>query len=386
MPRLCALMLCLISAALQTPLAAQLPTLDDPPFQRAAIVVITFDLLAGRCAAGPDFSTENAARVEAWQREHEIALVRKRMQTLDRDTAQHRRLEAMRGRADAQFAYRGREACAAATGMTTLEDSRLAIRAPAMLATLRAAEAAPTPVGGSTTVASGGAETRSAGAPGTTAGAAPRPPAALSAIVSRIDRFGFNSKPGIGYGGMVILKIFPVVLFKDGTALTDVEGLADPGGLDAHRRAHADDWTRWRRVGSEIQLADGNAWKKLDFNNTYSTLPAGFALTGSYHALSGVGTLATGGTASVTLVEEYLFGADGRVVRGRAVGSAAQSTDISVVTSSVPPSQRGRYRIDGITLAIRYDDGSGETRILVTDPADPSVLWLDGTSFTRRRR
>ena len=106
---------------------------------------------------------------------------------------------------------------------------------------------------------------------------------------------------------------------------------------------------------------------------------------GGFSSLSGVGTVAVGGTSSVAVVSEYTFGADGRVIRGGASGSTTSAGGASVVTSNVAPSRRGRYDIDGVTLRIRYDDGSHEQRILVTDPDDPkSVIWLDGSSYVRR--
>ena len=205
-------------------------------------------------------------------------------------------------------------------------------------------------------------------------------------IVNRIQSFGFDTKPGIGYGGMVMLRIYPVVLFRDGTALTDVAGLGDPGGLDAFRAAHPDAFTRWRRSGSELQVIKSGEWKRLAFPTTYSTLPADFRLDGSFRALSGVGSLATGGTASVTVVNEYRFTNDGRVLRGGVAGSSAASGDMSVVTRAARPDQRGQYRISGITLQITYDDGSSEQRILVTDPSAPTTIWLDGIGYSQRKR
>ena len=57
-----------------------------------------------------------------------------------------------------------------------------------------------------------------------------------------------------------------------------------------------------------------------------------------------------------------------------------------MATSSVAPSQRGQYRIDGLTLFIDYDDGSAESRIIITDPGDQDgAIWLDGFGYKRAK-
>lgn len=209
--------------------------------------------------------------------------------------------------------------------------------------------------------------------------------AQASTLAQRIEAFGFDARPEMGAGGFMALKIFPVVLFRDGTALTRVDGLGYPQGLDAHRAANARSWTRWRRTGGAIEVLDNGRWDKLAFPQTYSTLPPDFRLDGRFRRSSGTGNVALGGTQSVTVVSTYVFTRDGQVLRDVNVGSTASAGDVSVAARAAAPSQRGRYTIDGITLRIRYDDGHDESRILVTDPGDPkSAIWLDGNSYVRR--
>ncbi|MEZ5459259.1 MAG: hypothetical protein R3E65_08105 [Steroidobacteraceae bacterium] len=220
------------------------------------------------------------------------------------------------------------------------------------------------------------------------------PPPARAAdtagLLAEIDAFGFHSRMTMGVGGFLTTRIFPVVLFRNGDVLLDVEGLADPDGLEAHRGAHAKAWTRWRRTGGELQLempGKGGAreWRKLHFQTTYAKLPAGFRLDGRYRSLKGVGNLAMGGTDSVTAYSEYAFTPDGRVTRGGGVGSTSQAGDISTVTAGTALDRIGRYDIDGLTLRMRWDDGRIESRILVADPNDPkTALWLDGIGYVRR--
>ena len=38
-------------------------------------------------------------------------------------------------------------------------------------------------------------------------------------------------------------------------------------------------------------------------------------------------------------------------------------------------------------LNIRNDDGSEESRLIITDPKDPTgAIWLDGQGYAQRRR
>jgi len=189
----------------------------------------------------------------------------------------------------------------------------------------------------------------------------------------------------MGVGGFVTLDIYPVVLMKSGEALTDVKALSAPEGLDAHRRAHPEHWTRWRREGGKLQLEKKKGWEPLPFQTTYAQWPEDMRLEGLYRDLEGVGTGAVGGSQSVTAYDEYRFGRDGSVERSGGAGSTAESGDTSVATSVRKRVRKGRYTIDGLTLRIRYEDGSSEQRILIADPKKPGgAIWLDGAGYVKR--
>src|SRR5690606_37804140 len=118
---------------------------------------------------------------------------------------------------------------------------------------------------------------------------------------------------------------------------------------------------------------------KLAFQSTFRQLHAGMRLDGLYRRLGGVGNVAVGGNASVTVSNEYRFTPDGRVSRGGSAGATAGAGGTTVATSSRAAGRQGSYRIDGVMLSILYDDGSEETRLIVTDPKDPrGAIWLDG--------
>ncbi len=209
-----------------------------------------------------------------------------------------------------------------------------------------------------------------------------------ASVAAGIDSFGFDSRMRMGVGGSLYPAPVPVVLFRNGEALTDIAGLNFRGGIGAHKAAHPKAWTRWQRSGGQLQLQDGTkGWRKLAYQATYAKLPADFRLDGAYGSMSGTGTVAIGGTDSVVAWREYAFARDGRVVRGGGAGAYAAIAGGSTAMSSVAPNRRGRYRIDGISLHIQYDNGASETRIIVTDPKDAKgAIWLDGVGYTRKTK
>lgn len=218
------------------------------------------------------------------------------------------------------------------------------------------------------------------------AGAPARAADPAAHLADRIDSFGFDTCMRMGVGGFLSVSACPVVLFKDGHALTDVEALLAPGGPQAHRQAHPKDWTRWRRDGADIQLQKKNGWEKLGFRKTYGSLPKDFRLDGRYRSLTGTGNLAVGGTQTVAAWRDYRFFPDGTVSREGGAGGRAESGNTSVVTGGRAAGRAGRYRIDGLLLTITYDDGSSERRVVITDPSDPkSAIWLDGNGYVRRK-
>jgi hypothetical protein len=200
-----------------------------------------------------------------------------------------------------------------------------------------------------------------------------------------IETVGFDTKTGMGYGGMLTFNPEPVVLFRNGEALRDAEGLNYPGGLTAHKSANSDDWTKWRRSGGAIEILKSDGWKKITYTRTMDRLPKGFALQGTYRSTSGTGSLATGGGDAVVAWSDMSFDGQGGFSTGGGAGASSSSGAGSVVTSGKAPSEFGRYTIDGYLLTLNYADGRSEKRMIVTEAADPKAIWIDGTGYTRRK-
>jgi hypothetical protein len=369
-------------------LPAQSLDTNDRPFLDAAVLVMGHDIMAARCVEQYSIPADGAAKIASWVAENEVERIRVRTRELEQRPDGKKQFDFVRRVMGSRFAAHGQAACRSAVDLTQRSDAQFARIAPTMIAALRARVSTPA----TSAVVSRETAPVASPSPATPVAVAPAPgtsragtivaPASSSELAARIESFGFDTRTSMGVGGFIGLDVYPVVLFRDGTALTDVEGLGFPGGVEAHRRANAGKWTRWRKAGAEIQLEKKGAWTKLAFTKTYSTLPRDFRLNGRFTRLSGVGNVAYGGTSSVTAVSQYTFLRDGRVLRDGSVGSSSSEGNASVVTSSVAPNMRGHYSIEGITLRIRYDDGREESRILVTDPADPDVIWLDGAGYT----
>ena len=377
---------------LASPLRSQTLDANDKPFMSAAVMVLADDLLVGRCAEQTTMSADGAAKIATWVRENEIERIRLRSKELEQNPDAKKQFDLVRRVFSLPFSARGQAACKSAIDATQRADAQFARNSAQMIAALRVrggAVASDLPVMRDTaasTVRSEAASNAATGSPSrasTPPSAVPTVPSSVGGnLAARIDRFGFDTRMAMGVGGFLTTNVFPVVLFKDGSALTEIEGLGFPAGLDAHRRVNPGHWTRWRKQGDEWQLESKGKWQKLAFRATYSTLPAGFRLRGYFSRLSGTGNVAVGGAASVAVSREYAFTENGRVVRGSSASASTRQGNASVVTSSIAPNNRGRYIIEGVTLHIRYDDGSEEQRIIVTDPSDPSVIWLDGESYT----
>jgi hypothetical protein len=171
-----------------------------------------------------------------------------------------------------------------------------------------------------------------------------------------------------------------MVLFRNGDALYEIEGLKFPGGIAAHRAANPDDWTTWRRAGGGFEILGKKGWSKLPYKTSMGRLPKGFVLERSYQSTGGGGNLAVGGSSAVVVWSNLTFDRSGNFTSS---GGAGSTTD-GVVTSGSSASQ-GRYSIEGYTMTLRYGDGRVEIRMIVADPNDTGVIWLDGDGYTSKK-
>jgi hypothetical protein len=363
----------LASAAWLATAGAQDITEEEKPRMRALLSIATFDTLKDRCAQSGGFNEEQRAEVANWTRSQSVDRLRTHFQGPAVSDTWRQQARATASQV-VQMIPAGLSPCAAAVSVIRLPDAQFADKLPELMA-------------------GGAAAAPRAPAPSAAAKSTVTPPSAgadagnAARLAADIEGFAFDSCTRVGYGGMVMFAPCPVVLFRNGSALTDVEGLDHPRGLSAHRGEKPKSWTRWQRAGDRIQLLKSEGWKNITYTAVYSALPRDFRLDGRYHSSSGTGNTAMGGGQAVIAWSDYVFTPDGRVQRDGGAGSSTSGTGVSVTTAGSAPSKTGRYRIEGLVLAIDYDDGSRERRVIIADPKDAGkgTLWLDGEGYVYRK-
>ncbi len=331
----------------------------DRAFLEAALVIRSFDQLSDQCKAGKGFTKKQSDAIAAWEAKQNVNALRTQLRSLS--STMQQQIEQGSANVTAELLKRFKTAtpCEIAATIITTPKAKFTVSNSSKPESL---------------------PNRNPSQTGTTS--SPSTTVRSSVRVSEIDSFGFDTRVSVGVGGFIGQDIYPVVLFLNGDALKEVKALAAANGLAEHRSSNPKAWTKWQRKNGKIELLTAKGWKALPFSATYQALPAQFRLDGTYRSLSGAGNVAIGGSASVAVWSTYTFSSEGRVMRGRGAGSS----NAGVVTSSVAPSQRGRYQIDGLTLRMTYDDGSTEERLIIADPKDPkTAIWLDGSGYSKRR-
>ena len=352
-------------AALSTlPVAgAELPQLSDKTFAQMVTYVLTVDHLKSSCT-----TPATLAQTQAWEKKNDVDLVRQAIVELDKKPSNRQMLNKARDGIESGIGSAGHDPCLLLVASITLPDTQFA--GSRQLAALRSE------FGNSPAVAA------AANAPAPVRDAATNK--RMADLAAKIEGFAFDYTMTMGIGGGMAMRVFPIVLFKDGKALEDVEGLSFAAGMEAHKRANPDDWTSWRRAGGKLQTQTSKGWENLPFTAIYSKLPDGFKLNGRFQSLGGGGNTAYGGSDFFAAWSTFDFLPDGRVVKGGGAGGYSAFQQASSAFSSVAPERRGRYRIEGLMLNITYDNRTTEQFLIVSDPKDPSVIWLDGTSYTSK--
>lgn len=170
----------------------------------------------------------------------------------------------------------------------------------------------------------------------------------------RIERVLLTESWQLGYGGMMVLKYRPVVLYADGALTYDAARAAT-------HEAHIGG--RWRQSkNGNVTLSGLDAKPSTtEVSSSKAGRPATpkQTLSGRYSSFSGLGGSGTG-TTSVAAWRNYDFAADGTVRFGSGAGSTTpKSTNdkASVVTRS-SASSVARYTLDGHTITFTSADGS----------------------------
>lgn len=247
--------------------------------------------------------------------------------------------------------------------------------------------------------------------PATTASASPSggapDPGQIEAVM--YEGRGVYGASGYQYREQVLL------LLKDGSVLTDLE--VPPSDLDLarSRRQDADDWSHWRRQGSDYQIQNSKGeWKTRKLLEV-RPLPTGAALDQSLVARS---AHSSGGLGGSVFTRTIAFSRDGRFDRsasslhgtGTVQSSAGfsggassyedqngrQSSSMSSGSSgggTVGVSSRSReaasgkfsgtYRVSGYALELHTDAGTVERKLAFYPFDDNDTVYIGGTSYSK---
>jgi len=338
---------------------AELPQLSDKTFAQMVTYVLTVDHLKTRCNV-----QATLAQTQTWEKQNDVDLIRQAIAQLEKTPSNRQMLATARQGIESGIGAGGHKPCDLLAASITLPDTQFA--GSPQLAALRSEFGRPSAIAATAPVRDAATSRR------------------MADLAGKIEGFGFDYMATVGIGGGMFMKVYPVVMFKDGQVLKDIEALSFAGGMEAHKRANPDDWSKWRREGQRLQTATKKGWENLPFTALYSKLPDGFKLNGRYQSLGGGGNTALGGGDLIAVWSTFDFLPDGRVVKGGGAGGYSSFQQASTAFSSVATDRRGRYRINGLMLEVTYDNGASEQFLIVSDPKDPSVIWLDGVSYTSK--
>ena len=172
------------------------------------------------------------------------------------------------------------------------------------------------------------------------------------------------------------------LLLTDGTVHDGVPVAPDEMDVATSRRREPEKWGRWRRVGTEVQVAwnvKPGEWVPLP-GEPMEKIPAGFELRGRFSGgeSSAAGDVSSFSLYGVTFGAGRTFETDSRggsgtgnltQIAGGTSVQVARDDDGAVVVASTPDvsvsgtrraeaaSRSGTYRVSGWTLEARYADG-----------------------------
>lgn len=201
-------------------------------------------------------------------------------------------------------------------------------------------------------------------------------------ISESIVNVGFRNIWRIQVTGGATFGPSPVIMFRDGTACTDMGLLSSGLTISQYRKNHPKRFTQWRRSWGKLQLKKKGEWRELSYDKEYPPLETGQKLEGRYKRLtSGGSAMGSGGFYANT--NSYQFFDNGRFVQARSVYSTYNGGNGATSISSLPPNVKGTYNVNGYLLALNYDNGEKVLKAIVLNKEDADAIWLDGYSYTR---
>jgi hypothetical protein len=184
-----------------------------------------------------------------------------------------------------------------------------------------------------------------------------------------------------------VTSIRPLILLKNNIVCDCAEFNFDELNLVAVARKSPNDIGQWRIEGGKIQIkwTKSKNWSGLSFPNSKGKpLGDNWKGSGTYKRITSSGYGMPGGDNSAsTFVSTMLtFSPDGRFSEGNVVSSTVEGGGSRTVAGGQTAAKSGRYKVEGWTLVLTYDNGKVERSTAITDN-DPSAFWLGGKGYVR---
>jgi hypothetical protein len=184
-----------------------------------------------------------------------------------------------------------------------------------------------------------------------------------------------------------VTSIRPLILLKNNIVCDCAEFNFDELNLAAVARKSPNDIGQWRVEGGKIQIkwTKSKNWSGLSFPNSKGKpLGDNWKGSGTYKRITSSGYGMPGGDNSAsTFVSTMLtFSPDGRFSEGNVVSSTVEGGGSRTVAGGQSAAKSGRYKVEGWSLVLTYDNGKVERSTAITDN-DPSTFWLGGKGYVR---
>jgi hypothetical protein len=218
---------------------------------------------------------------------------------------------------------------------------------------------------------------------------------ALQTLAPMLDKNGETGKginpsdiDSIRFDMFDVTSIRPLILLKNKIVCDCAEFNFDELDLAAVARKTPNDIGQWRVDGSgkiQIKWTKSKDWSGLSFPNSKGKpLGDNWKGSGTYKRTSSSGYgMAGGDNSASTFVSTMLtFSPDGRFSEGNTVSSTVESGGSRTFAGGQTAAKSGRYKVEGWTLVLTYDNGKIEKSTAIIDN-EPSTIWLAGKGYVR---
>jgi hypothetical protein len=203
---------------------------------------------------------------------------------------------------------------------------------------------------------------------------------ANAADARRIERVLLTESWELGYGGMMVLKYRPVVLYADGTLTYDAAHAATDEARITGR------WRLGKRDSVWLTGLDSKRSTEVSSNKAGRQARPKQTLSGRYSSFSGLGGGGTG-TTSIAAWSNYDFAADGMVRFGGGAGSSTpkNTNDKASVVTRSSANSAARYSLDGHTMTFTFADGSTQRTLFYFMGSKDDMIVVGTRTLSKKK-